>query len=41
MLQIDDEALKHQVEEKKLRELDEKQRDLAYGKLIIVYLYGA
>ncbi|CAH8465812.1 unnamed protein product [Schistosoma mattheei] len=28
---IDDEALKHQVEEKKLRELDEKQRDLAYA----------
>ncbi|CAH8468172.1 unnamed protein product [Schistosoma guineensis] len=28
---IDDEALKHQVEEKKLRDLDEKQRDLAYA----------
>ncbi|CAI2724139.1 unnamed protein product [Schistosoma spindalis] len=28
---IDDEALKHQVEEKKLRELEEKQRELAYA----------
>uniref|UniRef100_A0A5K4F881 RIB43A-like with coiled-coils protein 2 n=1 Tax=Schistosoma mansoni TaxID=6183 RepID=A0A5K4F881_SCHMA len=28
---IDDEALKHQVEEKKLRELVEKQRDLVYA----------